>query len=330
MAKWINLNKEQSDQFGTGTVAYKHRLRESGLFEDDRLAELIERTPREHYMITSMNHTSMNHTSMNHASRSHEGEKTIWRNGDFGRLSGHEVLSAIKNGRLWLALRNFDQFAPEYQELIGEAVSEINADLRSGSIDRKQAQLLISSPGARVFYHTDIPLVNLWHIRGKKRFYLWDAENKTFLPDQQLEGVILRRTEEEIAYDPSWDKDARIFDLEPGDGITWPHNGPHKVDNLHGLNVSISMEYFTAKAKRKYGVYYTNGLMRRYLGMTPKHTSAHGVTALTKCAIALAVKKSGLTRRAERNMMQSFVLDPANIGSTIDLPPALQRPIIQA
>ncbi len=315
MSEWINLDKGQSERFGEGTVNYKHRLRDSGLFEDDKLAELIDRTPREHYMITTM---------------SHVGEKKIWRNGDFNGLSGREVLDAIKTGRLWLALRNFDQFAPEYQDLINAAIGEINACMPSGYIGRKQAQLLISSPGARVFYHTDIPLVNLWHIRGRKRFYLWDAENKTFLPDDRLEGVILRQTEEEIAYDPSWDDHAEIFDLEPGDGITWPHNGPHKVDNLDGLNVSISMEYLTAKAKRKYGVYYTNGLLRRYLGLNPNNTSPDGVGALAKCAIALAVKKSGIAKTAERDMIQSFVLDPRNIGATIDLPPERHSPIQQA
>ena len=106
MSEWINLDKQQSDRFGTGTVNYRHRLRDSGLFEDDKLAGLIERTPREHYMLTTM---------------SHVGEKKVWRNGDFNGLSGQDVLDAIKNGQLWLSLRNFDKFAPEYQALIDAA-----------------------------------------------------------------------------------------------------------------------------------------------------------------------------------------------------------------
>jgi len=314
MTQLINLSKEDAKEYGTGLVTFQHCLRESALFEDDKLAELIEKTPREFYMITHMNV---------------EGKKTIWRNGDFNGLSGKQVIEAIKTGQLWLCLRGFEQVAPEYHTLMEAAFAQVDEVTPHVKTNRSQSHLLISSPNASVLYHTDIPIIHHWHIRGKKRFYLWEETNKTTLPDSTLEKVILRETEEEIPYDKQWDKFAKIIDLEPGISCTWPQNGPHKVDNLDGLNVSVVAEYFTPQAKRKYGVYYANGYMRNYLGMSPKSTKTEGLTAYAKCALALAVKKLKLTKSKERDMILSFYLDPQNIGNIINLKREDQKSIVQ-
>ena len=314
MGKLIDLTKDQAKDYGTGLVKFKHCLHESGLFEDDKLAELIDKTPREYYMITHMNV---------------EGRKMIWRNGDFNGLSGENVLEAIKSGQLWLCLRGFDKVAPEYHNLMEAAFQEVADVTPHVKTDRSQTHLLISSPNASVLYHTDIPLIHHWHIRGKKRFYLWEADDKTVLPDEVLEAVILRQREEEIPYDKVWDEFANVIDLEPGMSCTWPQNGPHKVDNLEGLNVSVVAEYFTPQAKRKYGVYYANGFLRRYLNWAPVSTQTEGIAAYAKCALALAVKKLNLTRAKERDMILSFLLDKQNIGNIVDLKPDQQKPILQ-
>ncbi len=39
------------------------------------------------------------------------------------------------------------------------------------------------------------------------------------LPDEALEGIMLRETQEEIHYDPSWDANAIPIDLEPGTAV---------------------------------------------------------------------------------------------------------------
>jgi len=301
-------------QFGKEMCHFQHDFLTSGLFTDERLAELIERYPREYYMITTM---------------TEQGQKPEWRNGDLNGVSGKYALEAIRNGRLWLCLRRFDLIAPEYDDLIADAFAQIEAMNPALKTSGHKSSLLISSPGARVLYHADIPMVALWHLRGRKRVWLYDRDNKTQLPDEVLEGIVLRETEEEIPYDPSWDRTARSIVLEPGYALSWPHNAPHRVDNLEGLNVSITTDFFTPETKRRYGVYYANGLMRRRLGVKPRSTAHNGIAAYAKCAAALVAKKAGVKASVERRMIQTFKLSPDQPGALIDLLPGEQQPINQ-
>ncbi len=305
----------QDKAFGQNLSQCKHDFADSGLFTDEKLAALIDRYPREYYMITTTT------TS---------GGALEWHNGDFNGASGAFVLKAVREGRLWLCLRRLDLVAPEYEALVNEAFEQVEAGNPKFSSSRRTSSLLISSPGARVLYHADIPMVALWHVRGRKRFWLYDADNKTHLPDEVLEGVVLRESEEEIAYKQAWDADAKIIDLEPGDAVSWPQNAPHRVDNLDGLNVSITTDYFTPAAQRKYGVYFTNGLMRRRLGLKPGSTATTGLGALTKCIAAFVLKKLNLHKVKERDMLQSFLLDPKRPGGTVQLDPQEWKPILQA
>ncbi len=300
--------------FGEGVSHFRHGFAESGLFTDEKLAELIDSYPREYYMITTM---------------SGAGEQPEWRNGDFNGASGKFVLDAIREGHLWLCLRRLDLVAPEIDRLVNDAFAEIEARNPALKTSRHRSSLLISSPEARVLYHSDIPMVALWHVRGRKRVWLYDADNPKHLPDETLEGVVLRETEEEIHFDPAWDAEAAAIDLEPGWALSWPQNAPHRVDNLDSLNVSITTDYYTPAAQRKYGVYYANGLMRRRLGWQPRSTATDGIGALAKCAAAVAMKKLGVHRQAERDMMQSFVLDLSQPGAIDELPPSEWRPILQ-
>ena len=311
----LTFEAGQDKSFGHGLSRCRHNFADTGLFSDEKLAALIDRYPREYYMITTTTET---------------GGILEWHNGDFNGASGAFVLKAVREGRLWLCLRRLDLVAPEYEALVNQAFQQVEAENPGFSSSRRTSSLLISSPGARVLYHADIPMVALWHVRGRKRFWLYDADNKTHLPDDVLEGVILRESEEEIGYDAAWDADAKVIDLEPGEAVSWPQNAPHRVDNLDGLNVSITTDYFTPAAQRKYGVYYTNGLFRRLLGVRPRSTATEGLGALAKCGAAFAMKKLGLNRVKERDMLQSFLLDPKRPGGTVHLDRQDWRPILQA
>ena len=315
MGRWTKVEKGGADNFGKGQVSIQHNLNDSGLFTDDALAELIDRYPREFYMLNTMTKV---------------GEEKVWRSGDKGNLSGKEIIKAIHDGQVWMCLRRFDVVAPAYHKLIDDSFEELEEGNPELKTFKRESSLLISSPTARVFYHTDIPFICLWHLRGKKRVWLYDAENKTHLPDETLEGVILRETEEEVAYDAEWDKNAQSVLLEPGQALSWELNAPHRVDNVEGLNVSITTEFFTPEAQRKYGVYYTNGYMRRYMGMQPKSTDINGLGAYAKCAAALGIKKLGLLKGKERKMMCSFTMDKNDLTKIVDIPANEQWEIKQA
>lgn len=314
MSKLIKASAEATRNFGHGFSHFQHNFAYSGLFTDEKLAQLIERYPREYYMINTM---------------TAQGDKPEWRSGEINNVSGDKVLQALTDGRIWLALRRFDLVCPEYDELVSDAFAEMEALQPGLRTFKHNSSMLISSPGARVLYHADIPYVCLFHVRGRKKLWLYDAENKTHLPDRTLEGVILRETEEEIGYDEAWDKEASEVVLEPGYALSWQLNAPHRVDNLDGLNVSITTDFFTPYAQKKYGVYYANGVLRRKFGMAPKSTAVEGLGAYAKCAAALAFKKSGMMSKDERKMVSTFTLDPDNLGKIIDIPAHLRREIVQ-
>lgn len=314
MSMIIEASDEAVANFGHGLSHFQHNFADSGLFTDEKLAQLIERYPREYYMINTM---------------TAQGDKPEWRSGEINNVSGDKVLQALTEGRIWLALRRFDLVCPEYEALVSDAFAEMEALQPGLRTFKHNSSMLISSPGARVLYHADIPYVCLFHVRGRKKLWLYDAENKTHLPDRTLEGVILRETEEEIGYDEAWDKEASEVVLEPGKALSWQLNAPHRVDNLDGLNVSITTDYFTPYAQKKYGVYYANGVMRRKFGMEPKSTAVEGLGAYAKCAAALAFKKSGMMSKDERKMVSTFTLDPDNLGKIIDIPAHLRREIVQ-
>lgn len=53
MKQWIDLAPEEAQKFGREQVTLKHNMADSGLFTDEALAELIDRYPREYYMLTT-------------------------------------------------------------------------------------------------------------------------------------------------------------------------------------------------------------------------------------------------------------------------------------
>ncbi len=285
--------------FGTGLVHFQHDFASDALFGDDALADLIENCPREHYLLQAVLGTE---------------DEGAWSHGGLEGVSGKYALRAIREGRLWLCLQRLDLVAPHIDRLILDAFLAREAENPGLQTSRHRSSLLISSPGASVPYHADIPMIALWHLRGRKRVWLYDAENQDMLPDRALEGIILRESEEEISFDPDWDRQAMCIDLAPGWALSWPHNAPHRVDNLDGLNVSITTDYFTASAQRKYGVYYANGLMRRRLGIKAPSTQTDGILPLVKCGAALGLKKLGVHRAQERELVKRFELDPTTPG----------------
>ncbi len=71
-ADQLALKPGQEAKFGKDLVHFRHDFIRSGLFGDDRLAELVDRYSCEYYMIATMHGT---------------GECPEWRNGDFNGAS---------------------------------------------------------------------------------------------------------------------------------------------------------------------------------------------------------------------------------------------------
>jgi hypothetical protein len=146
----------------------------------------------------------------------------------------------------------------------------------------------------------------LMHLIGRKRIYLYPNHGK-FLRDEAMERVALKETTEDLPYDPAWDSEAFVADLEPGQAITWPYNAPHRVDNLGTFNVSLSCEFMTWDARFRHGAYYANGTLRRRFGMSPRPLAQTGRAGqAARWALAAGFKVLRLNKAAEARYDTEF------------------------
>ncbi len=284
--------------WGKHPLCIRHALGSTGLFSDYALAELIEKCPRENYDLLHMGAQGSKHME-------------TWTEGEFGEASGREVIEAIKTGRLWLNLRRLHEFDPRFRELLKLMFDELGELVPDIETFKHNMSILISSPGAQVYYHADVPGQSLWQVRGAKRVYVYPPL-APFLPEDQLERVVLGLTEEEIDYHRWFDDYAEMRVLKPGEMMHWPLNAPHRVENLDCLNVSVTTEHWTDEIRNMYAVRYGNGVLRRWFGMTPRPPSSpcsRGPAFWAKAALAATVKKARLMKGSEFQRWVNWRLD---------------------
>jgi hypothetical protein len=202
---------------------------------------------------------------------------------------------------------------PEFSRVINELYDELQAKSPGFIARDRTANLLISSPDALVHYHIDMPVNMLWHVRGRKKVWVYPHFDHRFVSQQVVEMVCSGEFTEDVPYDPEFDHYALSFEVEPGQLLTWPQMAPHRVNNLDGLNVSLSTEHKSPTAVRRINLYQANQLLRRSLGCWHHSTSVNGITAHAKQALARANRLVGkLLKKPKQHFTysKSFVVDP--------------------
>lgn len=292
----VSFGDKHRALWGNGPVRVRHRLDETGLFSDEALARLLNNYPRQNYDLL-------------HMAEQGAGNLALWEEGELGPLDGEAALEAIKAGRLWLNLRRVHESSAPHARLLQQMFDDLAAQLPGFQPYRLNLGILISSPGAQVYYHADVPGQSLWHLRGRKRVYLY-PNHAPFLPEDQIEKIILGFTEAEIDYQPWFEEHARRFELEPGELLSWPLNAPHRVENLEGVNVSVTTEHWTTQIRNSYAVRYANGVLRNQLGLTPPPPTTSGARFWARAALAAGVKASGVLRQKQMERWVRWQLAP--------------------
>ncbi len=260
----------------TGADVHPHALVDRGFASDEALAALLDRYPAELFDINLYDYDD-------------DGQSHL-RTGARGRLSGPELLEAIKQGRLWVNLRSVEQGWPELWQAAMDEFATIEARYPGLKAVRNAGQLILSSPRARVPYHFDAAGVVLFHLRGRKRVFVYPGD-ELHLPEMAMEQVVARQTTEEIPYTRGFEADARVVDLEPGQALTWPFYAPHRVENLDRFCVSLSVEFQTWSTRFRNGALYTNAVARAR-GLQPQSTDRLGAAGLVaRWAASLALRK---------------------------------------
>ncbi|MFY0398417.1 cupin-like domain-containing protein [Brevundimonas naejangsanensis] len=274
-------------------AVHAHALVANGFAEDQALAEVLDRYPADLFDINLYDYDD-------------EGQVSL-RTGARGRLNGAELLEAIQQGRLWVNMRDVERGWPElwqatmaeFDRIMGDAYPGLKAVSRNG-------QLILSSPKARVPYHFDASGVILFHMRGRKRLFVFPGD-EAHLPERSMEQVIARQTTEEIPYVRAFEQDARAIDLEPGQALTWPFFAPHRVENLDRFCVSLSVDFQTWSSRLRRGALYTNAVVRSR-GGAPRSTDQMGTPELAaRWAASVLLKKTGALKSRLENFERDFV-----------------------
>jgi len=274
---------------------------------DEGLADLIEATPAEMIDVVTMGQDKTDNAS--------------WRTGDVQGVPGKDVVQAIKEGRVWVNLRDLNLVIPEYKDILDDIYDGFESKIAGLKTRHRQIGFIISSPMVQTFYHIDVPITILWQLRGVKRCWVYPKQ-EPFISQKMLEGIYLNEIDEvDIPFDPSFDDKAMVIDLKPGEVLTWPHNWPHRVQNHDVLNVSLSTEHFTLETMKRYGVYFANGFLNRHFGMGPFKTDVKGITPWMKSAFTMGLKKSGIQKEYRREKIVSFRVDPLAPNGVRDIEP---------
>jgi hypothetical protein len=268
------------DTFGRGIVTGRHGLGEHPLFSDAALVDLLDHFPREHLYAHDMG-TDPNHTEVNRLFR-HEG------------VSGTDLLQAVRSGRLWLNVTHIDRADASCRRLVESLYDALCAQMPTFEPNTCQGTLLISAPDALVHYHADASASVLWHVRGRKRVWVYPALDPHFLPPALLEDIFAGVRHEFVPYTDTLDAGAAVFDLEPGQWISWPQNAPHRVSNLDSVNVSFVTDHVTLASQRRKRVYLANRFLRTRLGVRQPSTREDGALALAKTVLQRVARKLGL------------------------------------
>jgi hypothetical protein len=297
--------KGAAEHFGRQPLHATHSLHEHELFTDDALTELLDCFPRQHLYALSMG---------SDLTRPDENRLALHDN-----ISGAELLRAVRNGRLWLNVTRIDTADRRYRDLIHDLYAQLARQVPGFKPVACQGTLLVSSPHALVYYHADAPASVLWHIRGRKRIWIYPALDRSFAPQDMLEDIFAGVRHEYLPYRHEFDAAATCYELAPGEWASWPQNAPHRVANLDSVNVSLSTEHFTAASRRRQRLYIANRFFRRRLRMRDLSTDETGLPAAAKIFTQRVANKLGLDRVQYRSHAAVLRVNPDAPGGVVPL-----------
>lgn len=290
----VHFLNDEAGQLTQRNILTQHSLDKSDLFQDEELLKLIESHPRKDLHIHTMGSDPTNPKE--------------WRTGELGNSSAKDLLEAVSRGKLWLNIVKVDVHHEKYRKLLSEMYESIESQCPHFRSNRRTFTLLISSPKSMVYYHADPYLVFLWQLRGKKRIWLYPFSEK-FAPQKNLEKIFTREVIEDLPYQTSFDKEAEQYDLLPGQMISWIQNAPHRVENIEGINVSITTNHYTSQAMKREYVYCANRYFNSMFGLNLTCTKTSGILAFIKMHSFRVARKMKIVKPKFYSYEKDFTID---------------------
>lgn len=274
----INWTREDYAKFGDVPMVNKHEYHQRTLFDKEELIPLLDSFPRKWLQAFTMGDDPC--------------RPDQWSCVDIAaNTDGADLWRAVETGRLWLNVTHIEEFSEEYKILIDGMYQHLNENCpHLQNPVANYSTLLISSPGAQVYYHLDAEPNMLWHMRGQKRLWVYPAMDTDLVPQNLLEDIYAGEIDENLPYNSSFDKFSEEFLLTPGDVASWPHNGPHRLQNID-MNVSLATSYYTPLIYKRQYVQLANRFVLREMGMENRSMAEDGAVPALKRFTYRAVNK---------------------------------------
>lgn len=295
-----------SAKFQKEVLTFRHNLNATGLFTDEALLELLQKHPSNMTDVCSMGDTT------------HPQYPNRFRTGDFRNTDPKTLLDAAKAGRIWINLRKAMNLHTEYKTVLDTMYGEL-ASATKNKAYHANGGILISSPISQTPYHFDKTETILWHVRGRKRLYIYPLTQK-FISDKDYEAVITRSLDDDLPYDASFDAAATILDLEEDQAVSWPLNAPHRVDNSE-FCVSVTTEYSTKASSFKNSGMIANAALRQKLGLNPSWSQESQISRTVKFVMGKALRPVVTKSIGPEVDLVTFRLDPSVPGFVVDTEP---------
>src|SRR5690349_20965957 len=169
----VPWSDEDFQHFGRRFQKSRHRLNETGLFTDEALARLIDAYPR-HLLQAFVMGLDPAHMEENVPV-------------DTTGVSGADAIRAVKRGRLWFKLLRIHEWRGPYGDVIARLYNELARKSPHFKPLTSAAVLFFGSTASQVYFHVDSKPNMLWHIRGRKRFWLYPALDTQLVSQKCLE-----------------------------------------------------------------------------------------------------------------------------------------------
>jgi hypothetical protein len=289
---------EDGRRFERQPLRASHRAHETGWFTKEALIDLLGSYPR---------HRLQAFTMGTDLARNRED----WQPVDTTGASGAELYAAMERGRIWFNVLQVHVVDRRFKELMDKLYEGLAMHSPGFETYGRSATLIISSPGALVYYHADAQPNLLWQLMGTKRIWVYPSGDRTLIQQELMEDIFASYMDEEVPYQPTFDAKAQAFDLHPGEVLSWPQNSPHRVTNLEGVNVSLSTVHETEASDRRKLIYCANRLFRRSYHLPTRSTVEAGASAYLKRFVYRAFRKAGLVKTPSRRAyLAKYRIDP--------------------
>ena len=293
----LDWDARKTEQFKSADapMRFRHDLESTGLFGDAALIALLDAHPSHLLDVCTM------------GAPDHPVFPNKFRTGDFRKTDPESLLRAAKDGRIWINVREAMNVHAQYRDVLDRLYGELARETGNAAVNAKGG-VLISSSITKVPYHVDKTEVVLWHVRGRKRIYVYPT-GPDFIPDPSYEATLTDIINDDLPYHPSMEAAAQTFDLKPGEAVTWPLNSPHRVDN-RSFCVSVTTEYSTRESALKNSAMLANAMLRSRFGRDPSYAADGPATRRIKSVAGRMLDRAGLVPRTAGTDWVTFEVLP--------------------